>query len=417
MLKLIIRWIKGYLYVELRGCSPERFINLCRNHCIYIWKVAKIDCDYRFYIYIDDYFKLKDIARKTSTYPHIIKKCGAPIVVSNLIKRKSLVPAFALFVITIYVLSGYVWNIEITGQRSHTSEELLEYVETINVFTGMKTGSVNGDAIEKSIRNEYDDISWVSVELRGCNIYIRIMEADTMESVSNEDKEYSSIVASSDGTVSEIITRTGTPLVKPGDTVTKGQVLVSGTVDIHDDSGTVIKKKPVYADADVMINTQYDYNDIFSVIYEDKYRTGRSMNEYSITFKDDTVFLKNMLNKFETYEKYDIINEYVNLYLIGDLFKDLHICKKTLYEYETVYKTYSNDEACIRARNNLKKFLNKLYDNGVIVNNKNVIVSIKDGICNAKGYIYVTEPQIQRVNLNEQDWSVSDSDGYNADID
>ena len=74
-------------------------------------------------------------------------------------------------------------------------------------------------------------------------------------------------------------------------------------------------------------------------------------------------------------------------------------------------------QRCIRARNNLKKFLNKLYDNGVIVNNKNVIVSIKDGICNAKGYIYVTEPQIQRVNLNEQDWSVSDSDGYNADID
>ena len=122
-----------------------------------------------------------------------------------------------------------MWDIDITGEMRHTDEEIREYLKDIGVYEGMITKNVDGNAIEKSIRNTFNDISWVSVELSGCNIHIKLLEADVMEDKSNKNEGYSSIVAASSGIVDKIMTRSGTPLVRPGDEVEKGQVL-EGTV-------------------------------------------------------------------------------------------------------------------------------------------------------------------------------------------
>lgn len=48
-----------------------------------------------------------------------------------------------------------------------------------------------------------------------------------------------------------MVTRQGTPLVRAGDEIKKGQELVSGIVDITDDSQEVIRYAYVQADADI----------------------------------------------------------------------------------------------------------------------------------------------------------------------
>lgn len=93
----------------------------------------------------------------------------------------------------------------------------------------------------------------------------------------------------------------------------KGQVLVSGIVELHNDGGEVIKKCPVYADADIYINTTYNYSDEFSMIYPDKQYTGSKKEKIGLNVMGRIFFLENPLNRFKSYEKYDIMSKVVNI--------------------------------------------------------------------------------------------------------
>ena len=364
MLKLIIRWIKGYLFVELCGNSPERFINLCRHHKIYIRKVSQNSGKHTFYMYAGDYFKIHDIAFKTSTYPHILYRKGIPFLIRAVLSAKSLAPCFILFMAIIYILSKIVWNIDISGELRHTDEEISRYLSEINVYEGMRVDKVDGDEIERFIRNRYNDISWVSVELRGTNIYIKLLEAN---------------------------------------------------INIYDDSGEIVKRNPVYADADVYIDTHYKYKDEFDMIYMYRQYTGKKKKSMFLNISGNQFFLENPLNKFDSYENYDIIKQYTDVEIAGIKLGDVSVSYRTINEYEPVFATYNNEEAVNKARNNLRVYLNRLIGEGIIINSKDIQVNIKDGVCRSLGKVFVTEPQIQRTAVSEQDWRVNTANEQNGE--
>ena len=74
MLDKLLRWIKGYLCVEVKGSSPERLFNLCRKHGIYVWNISKRDNICCFCILIRDYFRINAMAVKCRTFPKIKKR-------------------------------------------------------------------------------------------------------------------------------------------------------------------------------------------------------------------------------------------------------------------------------------------------------------------------------------------------------
>ena len=73
-----MRWIMGYIECQVPGGHLERFMNLCRHHEIELWKVKEREKQAVFFMYAAEYSKLRPLARKTKTVPHIRKKCGFP---------------------------------------------------------------------------------------------------------------------------------------------------------------------------------------------------------------------------------------------------------------------------------------------------------------------------------------------------
>ena len=53
------------------------------------------------------------------------------------------------------------------------------------------------------------------------------------------------------------------PLSKPGTTVSAGDVLISGTVDIYNDDGTIKETRQVHGDGDVYIRSVYHCEDYY----------------------------------------------------------------------------------------------------------------------------------------------------------
>ena len=97
--------------------------------------------------------------------------------------------------------------------------------------------------------------------------------SDTITMPATEMEKPSDIVADKDGVVTEIITRKGVPLVHAGDEVKKGDLLVSGRVEVLNDSKEVIGYQYQTADADIFVQTVCSYEETMERAYEKKIYT------------------------------------------------------------------------------------------------------------------------------------------------
>ena len=216
----IFLWLRGYLLITMKGRSPERFINLCNNNNIYIWNLNNIDGYYRFEISVKDYKKLKPIAKKTHTIPFIEKKVGLPFILYPYKKRKAFLTGIIFFCALIYLFSLHIWNITIVGGQNYTEERLIKYLKEENIYIGKKVKEIDCRRIEENIRENYTDIGWVSAEIKGTNLIIKIRET-VIPSPAISRTNPTHIIAKKDGIISVMVTRTGTPLVEVGDVVKK----------------------------------------------------------------------------------------------------------------------------------------------------------------------------------------------------
>lgn len=154
------------------------------------------------------------------------------------------------------------------------------FLKEEGIYPGMQKKNVDCQGIVKALRKEYNDIVWVSASLDGSRLKIQIKEnEDALPIISSTQTDKSNktdslpadLVASTDGIITNLITRTGIPQVHIGDSVTKGTLLVSGRIDILDDSGEITGYQYTHADADIFADTQISYLDIISCYHNKKY--------------------------------------------------------------------------------------------------------------------------------------------------
>lgn len=414
MLKRLLRYIKGYLMIYLKGDSRERFLNLCRNKGILIWDFGIRQGMETGYISLGDYRKLRPVIHKTRTFPYIIKKTGLPFILAKYRRRKVFFFSLALFFFVIWFLSCFIWDIEFSGQSYHTKEALLKYLRGTGVYGGMWTKDVDCKQIEENLRKQYTDIGWVSAELDGTKLKIRILENIIPED-KQETKKTGHLVANRAGRVISIVTRTGTPQVHKGDKVKKGDVLISGIVNIIGDNDTLLRKETVYADGDVVLECTYTYEDSFPMQYVYRKKTGRSRRLYGVQINNLKLFYYNPLKKFESYQKYDIITSGDFIGLNQALrFPASWSCKEYA-EIEPEIRQYTEKQAKKLAEEHFAEYLTGLDQKGISCRSRQFFTEIRDGSCVSKGSLVVWVPQKKYKKIKKSEWRLEKQDEHNGD--
>ena len=229
MLTRILRYVKGYVRIRITGYSPERFLNLCKYKKIPVWGLLPGRNFYDMNITIAGMKKLKPILRKTGTNLRIIEKIGLPFFLFRHRKRKIFFAGAAGCVLLVYILSLFIWNIEISGNHVRTDETILAFLRKQDVHCGMPASSVDCAGIARMIRKEYDDVIWVSASLKGSKIQIDVKENSDSREIEEEEmtEEGTDLIAEKDGVIKEIVTRSGVPMVHAGDEVKTGDILVT----------------------------------------------------------------------------------------------------------------------------------------------------------------------------------------------
>lgn len=388
MLVKIMRYLKGYLRVRITGYSPERFLNLCSNKGIYLWGLTPKDNCYEMYMKIQDFRKLKSILKKTGTRISITERLGFPFFLHRNRKKKLFFAGSITCMILIYILSLFVWNIHIEGNETITDKTLLEYLETTNVRHGMPKRKLNCERIVKDIRKRFDDIIWVSVSIQGTRLMIQVKEnSDTVKEI--EDKEHASdIVASKKGTIISMITRKGMPQVRQGDTVKKGQLLVSGSVEVKNDAEEVINYHYQNSDADILAETKIKYKEEIPFAYKEKEYTGAKKRSIFLRIGDVYFTLGRSKN---TYKKSEIATAEKQLKLNEHFYLPIVYGTRMIREYKMKEKTYTKGEVQRVLSEHFQIYCEKLQDEKkqIIENDVKIYMGKESAV--AKGVLKVYE--------------------------
>lgn len=413
MLIRIVKWFQGYLLVRIKGYSPERFINLCSAKDILIWDLRQVEDGYEFFISVQGFRQLKQIVKKTKTRPYIKKRYGLPFLLHRYRKRKVFAIGVVLCCILVYIMSLFIWEISISGEQKHTDEAILKFLKSNNVYTGIQKEKVSCQEIEDKIRAKYPDIGWVSAEIRGTRLLIKVKETNMPKTVEKRTQPCH-IVADKDGIITSIITRNGIPQVKAGAIVKKGDVLISGVVDIMGDFDVLVRKEPVVSDADVKMKTFYEYSDSFDLKYTKKQYTGKEKKAYSVSINENKIFL---YSPFNVYKKYDIIDNDEKIRIGNNFYLPISLGTTYYKEFEMIPSTYTKEEADQIAKENLQLYIDKLIENGVTILENNVKIEIKGTKCVTSGKLIVEEDATTYRSIDDSEWRNIETDEHSGNDD
>lgn len=392
MIAKIIQYLQGYVRVRITGYSPERFLNLCSRHKIRLWGLKPCGHAYEMYLTVGGFRRLRPILRKSHMKIRILERRGLPFFLYRSRRRQAFFAGAVCCLILVYLMSLRIWNIHIEGNYSHTDDAMLQFLASKEICHGMAKRNIDCSKIVKEIRSAYDDVIWVSASIDGTRLIVQMKEnMDTLPEERQEDTREeavapSDIVSDMSGTVSEIVTRKGVPMVSAGSEIKEGDLLVSGMVPVLDDSKEVAGYQHHVADADIFVRTEIPYEHRIKISYKKKVYSKH--RRYAVTasvgpYRFELGILSNQFPESEVYAKEKRLR-------IGEHFDlPIKVGLKIIRSYEFSATNHTDAELRKMQGAEFERFCEELKKKGVQILENNVKIYKDHGEAVAKGSLTV----------------------------
>ncbi len=341
-----------------------------------------------FFMEAGEFFRAGRLAKKAGVKLRITEKRGIPFWLRQSRKRLAFYAGILLCLGLLYASSLFIWDIHMEGNQKYTDDTLLQFLEEEGYVHGMAKSGIFCEDIEKAIRNRYNDITWVSAEITGNRLIIRIKENELAEPEGVTESGTGDVTAKKNGTVVSVITRTGTPKVHVGDSVETGQLLIAGTLDILDEGGNLLKTEEVQADGDVIAATIYHYEEEVPLASPKKHYTGEEKNRHYLWLFGKRLFLPGGKNSYELSDETD---SYETLHLWENFYLPLGYGSVTAREYEEAVRVLSPKEAEAEAEKRFEDYCEELTASGVTIKEASCRVETDADSCTVIGTVHGEE--------------------------
>ena len=249
----VYRFLGGFLSVEFYGIYPEKVLNLCSKNGIYIWsakyKKQKIVCK----IAVRDFLKLRKILRHSGIRVHILEKRGFPFFIRRYKSRFGFFAGLIIFLAFLQVMSGFIWVVEVVGNEQVKTEKIIADCESIGIKQGMHKSHINAKADAQELLLKNGKLAWGSFNVEGSKLTVNVTEIKPKE---NKNSVATNLVATDDGIIKRIDVKSGDCVVKVGDIVKKGDVLVSGVIEMLFGTRFVYSKGEIIAETKTEITME-----------------------------------------------------------------------------------------------------------------------------------------------------------------
>ncbi len=245
-------------------------------------------------IHLDDFSVVQHILRERHCRFHVQQRFGLPFLISRLKRRRGMLFGVGLGFAVIYLLLSFIWGYEVTGNQQYSDEHLIALVQEYGILPGSRSDKFDYDNLAKQMVLDHPEFTWIQLEPSGTTLQIMVKER--LPDTSGVQKS-GSLVARADGKITELLVFRGTALVKRGQWVTKGQVLVGGwdyPDRERDQNGVFVPiGKPFAAEAKAVISGEQERIVMGSCALEERtlVPTGRTEKQIALAWRSHHLVL------------------------------------------------------------------------------------------------------------------------------
>ena len=293
-------------------------------------------------------------AEEAGIAAEVLRRRGLPFLFARYRKRPGLLLGMLLGLALLFYGELFVWKVTVNGNTLLTDREIVDALDSYGIGVGSYIPDIPVLQAQNEFLLTYSDISSIAINVKGTHIEVELLERTHAPEIDPNDG-ICNLVAAEDGIVLSVDVAAGTALVKPGDVVTEGQILVSAyTVDgrgiyrLHHARGSV--KAQVYTACSFVVPLERTV----------KHYTGRTKKKTTLTL------LGKSLDLFRTeaspYESFDTEVREVPFLLFGIAETPIVRTTVTYLEYEPETVTISPEQAQREAEDAFRAWLERQTD-------------------------------------------------------
>ena len=351
--------------IEINGLNLERLLRECQSAGIRLRSVCRVQIRcIRVCIAAADRGKLEAICTR---FGWELREIRVDIWLRALRfcrRRCMLFAGAALGLLMIALSTEMVLGISISGAQEYQAQ-VRSYLRREGVYPGRLKKTISLDALRDGLLLHLPGITHISFRFAGSVLEAECHLMREGERVS-KDGEGGDLVAQRDGIVTKVSAISGTPLVRAGDAVYAGQVLIRG--EERDKQGTV---RRVTAQGQVSARVWAQGTAKSGIYKETVQETGRIREKVFI----QTPWYSRVVRQAEPFEQQ---NKTVKTEKIIDLFIPLFRRTEIFEEVEMTRELRSRADAASAAQGAAEKLAKKQVPSGVLILDKWVDYSMID---------------------------------------
>lgn len=143
-------------------------------------------------------------------------------------KRYGFFAGIIISALLMVMTSLVVWDVRIIWDGDEGAADVTERLSDVGLKCGAIWFFLDTEKVENTLLMSSDDIAWVNINRRGGVAYVELAKRAHVDKP--PERFPCNIVAGCDAVIDEIDIISGAAVVKPGETVTAGDLLISGTV-------------------------------------------------------------------------------------------------------------------------------------------------------------------------------------------
>ena len=262
----LYRFFCGILELEFWGVYPEKILNLCAKNKITVWNTRFLKQRIILNITVKDFKKLPKLLKKSGVKLHILSKKGFPFFINKYKKRFGIFAGLIVFFAVLQFMSSFIWTIDIVGNKNVTKSEIISICADLGIRIGAKSSDIDTKNTVQDLLLRADKLSWASFNIEGCKLTVNVTEIIPK---TEDNATPTNLKAKTDGIIKKIDVTSGDCVVSVGDTVKKGDLLVSGIIENMNET------KFVHSIGSILAQTEEEFLLEEPFIKEIEYPTGR----------------------------------------------------------------------------------------------------------------------------------------------
>lgn len=318
--------------LAVEGLMPERFLNKAVEEGARIASAHRKDG--RLLVLTLDPRSagiVRALAERYSMACKTLSVTGIRAVFEFLRRRPTIIAAYAAMLVCLALFLSRIWIIEVRDLGGGVSAQVYETLHRAKVSPGIAASGVDTRLLSLELA-ALDGVSYASVARKGVTLTVEIAGEKAVPDVYDYAR-VRDLVAACDGIVSSVNVKSGTAMVKTGDLVRRGQVLISGEERVSKD-----ETRAVGALGSVTARIWCEGNAEGRLTYAAKEYTGRK----SVSKRICLLGLTLNIARAEEYQAFDHATERV---YVGGLFLPLTVERVVYTEY--IPRTVKADRAAL----------------------------------------------------------------------